>query len=172
MDKTRSQLKTMNRQFGFCMEQKNAMKNNLIALLDQTYPGSNAFFDSPACSDGSQKWGDFIDTYWHADCVRAKSLPAFTEHYHNWCKRKGYNFSAQEAEKVYQASRDLIAVFPKANNTKLLIRQAAAMLNTVSATVKSLRQKMDATAGANKFLRIYYGRVNEYLAVLPGNEES
>ena len=29
----------MNRQFGFYMDQKTAMKNNLIALLDQTYPG-------------------------------------------------------------------------------------------------------------------------------------
>ena len=28
------------------------------------------------------------------------------------------------------------------------------------------------TAGANKFLRIYYGRVREYLATLPENEET
>ena len=34
MDKTRNQLKTMNRQFDFYMDQKTAMKNNLIALLD------------------------------------------------------------------------------------------------------------------------------------------
>lgn len=146
MDKTRNQLKTMNRQFGFYMDQKTAMKNNLIALLDQTYPGANAFFDSPARSDGSQKWVDFVYTYWHVDCVRGKSLNAFTEHYQNWCKRKGYNFSADNAEKVYHASCDLIAVFPKDDNTKMLIRQAVAMLNTASATVESLRQKMDAAA--------------------------
>ena len=36
MDKTRSQLKTMNRQFGFYMDQKTAMKNNLISLLAET----------------------------------------------------------------------------------------------------------------------------------------
>jgi len=146
MDKTRNQLKTMNRQFGFYMDQKTAMKNNLIALLDQTYPGANDFFDSPARSDGSQKWVDFVYTYWHVDCVRSKSLPAFTEHYQNWCKRKGYNFSADKAEKVYQASCDLIAVFPKDSNTKMLIRQAVAMLNTASETVESLRRRMDETA--------------------------
>jgi len=146
MDKIRNQLKTMNRQFGFYMDQKTAMKNNLIALLDQTYPGANDFFDSPARSDGSQKWVDFVYTYWHVNCVRGKSLNAFTEHYQNWCKRKGYNFSADKAAKVYQASCDLIAVFPKDDNTKMLIRQAVAMLNTTSATVESLRQKMDATA--------------------------
>ena len=67
MDETRNQLKTMNRQFSFYIDQKTAMKNNLIALLDQTFPGANGFFDSPARSDGSQKWVDFIYTYWHVD---------------------------------------------------------------------------------------------------------
>lgn len=148
MDKTRNQLKTMNRQFGFYMAQKTAMKNNLIALLDQTYPGANDFFDSPARSDGSQKWVDFVYTYWHVDCVRSRSLAAFTEHYQNWCRRKGYNFSAGKAEKIYQASSDLIAVFPKDDSTKLLIRQAVALLNTTSETVESLRRKMDETASA------------------------
>lgn len=146
MDKTRNQLKTMNRQFGFYMAQKTAMKNNLIALLDQTYPGANDFFDSPARSDGSQKWVDFVHTYWHVDCVRSKSLNAFTEHYRNWCRHKGYNFSADKAERIYNASCDLIAVFPKDDTTKMLIRQAVTMLNTASATVESLRQKMNETA--------------------------
>ncbi len=146
MDKTRNQLKTMNRQFGFYMAQKTAMKNNLIALLDQTYPGANDFFDSPARSDGSQKWVDFIATYWHVDCVRSKSLKAFTEHYQNWCRRKGYNFSADKAEKIYRLSSDLIAVFPKDNNTKMLIRQAVTMLDTASETVESLRLEMDEIA--------------------------
>ena len=70
MDEIRSQLKIMNRQFGFYMKQKTAIKNNLIGILDQTYPGVNTYFDSPARNDGSQKWGDFAPTYWHVDCVR------------------------------------------------------------------------------------------------------
>ena len=146
MDKTRNLLKTMNRQFGFYMAQKTAMKNNLIALLDQTYPGANDFFDSPARGDGSQKWVDFVHTYWHVDCVRSRSPEAFTEHYQDWCKRKGYNFSARKAEKIHQLSSDMIAVFPKDGSTKLLVRQAVAMLNTASETVESLRVKMDETA--------------------------
>ncbi len=82
------------------------------------------------------------------DCVRGKSLSAFTKHYRKWCKHKGYNFSAEKAEKVYEASCDLIAVFPKDDNTKMLIRQAVAMLNTASETVENLRIKMDETASA------------------------
>lgn len=146
MDEVRNQLKTMNRQFGFYMDQKTAMKNNLIALLDQTFPGVNGFFDSPARSDGHQKWVDFADTYWHVDCVRGKSLAAFTEHYRNWCKRKGYNFSAEKAETIYQTASDLIAVFPKDETTKMIIQGAVTMLNAASKTVESLRIKMDQTA--------------------------
>ena len=146
MDETRSQLKTMNRQFSFYTDQKTAMKNNLIALLDQTFPGANDFFDSPARSDGSQKWVDFAYTYWHVDCVRGKSLSAFTEHYRNWCKRKGYNFSAGKAEDIYRVAADLIAVFPKNDNTQFLIRQAVALLNATSQMVESLRTQMDQVA--------------------------
>ena len=146
MDKIRSQLKTMNRQFAFFMDQKTAMKNNLISLLDQTYPGANDFFDSPARPDGSQKWVDFVHTYWHVDCVRGKSLEAFTGHYRNWCRRRGYNFSTQKAEEVYRKSSDLIAVFPKDGNTKMLVWQAVALLNAASETVELLRLEMDRTA--------------------------
>ena len=146
MDETRNQLKTMNRQFSFYTDQKTAMKNNLIALLDQTFPGANDFFDSPARSDGSQKWVDFVYTYWHVDCVRGKSLSAFTEHYRSWCKRKGYNFSAGKAEEIYRVAVDLIAVFHKSENTKMLIRQAVTLLNTASQMVESLRIQMDQVA--------------------------
>ena len=101
MDELRNQLKTMNRQFGFYMKHKTAMKNNLISILDQTYPGFNTYFDSPARNDGSQKWVDFASTYWHVDCVRKMSLNAFIDHYQNWCKRKKYNFSRSKAEEIY-----------------------------------------------------------------------
>ena len=55
MDEIRSQLKTMNRQFDFYMKHKTAMKNNLISILDQIYPDTNAYFNGPAREYGSQK---------------------------------------------------------------------------------------------------------------------
>ena len=146
MDEIRSQLKIMNRQFGFYMKQKTAMKNNLIGILDQTYPGVNTYFDSPARSDGSQKWVDFATTYWHVDCVRKLSLNAFTDHYRQWCKRKKYNFSKSKAEEIYGASKELVPVLPKDELTKLIIRQAVEQLHTASATVESLRTLMNETA--------------------------
>ena len=146
MDEIRSQLKIMNRQFDFYMKQKTSMKNNLIGILDQTYPGVNTYFDSPARSDGRQKWVDFASTYWHVDCVRKMSLNAFTDHYRRWCKRKKYNFCQSKAEEIYGASKELVPVLPKDELTKLIIKQAVELLNTVSSTVESLRTLMYETA--------------------------
>ena len=146
MDEIRSQLKIMNRQFGFYMKHKTAMKNNLIGILDQTYPGVNTYFDSPARDDGSQKWVDFATTYWHVDCVRKMSLNAFIDHYRQWCKRKKYNFSKSKAEEIYGASKELVPVLPKDELTKLIIKQAVEQLNTASGTIESLRTLMNDTA--------------------------
>jgi transposase len=146
MDELRNQLKTMNRQFDFYMKHKTALKNNLISLLDQTYPNSNSFFDSPARNDGSQKWVDFASSYWHVDCVRKMSLSAFTEHYSKWCKRNGYNFQPEKPKELYSASQDLIAVFPKDSLTKMLVKQAVEQLNIVSKSVEELRTLMNQTA--------------------------
>lgn len=47
MDEIYNQLKTMNRQFNFYMKYKTAIKNNMIGILHQIYPGINTYFDSP-----------------------------------------------------------------------------------------------------------------------------
>lgn len=146
MDELRNQLKIMNRQFDFYMKHKTAMKNNLISILDQTYPGVNTYFESPARSDGRQKWVDFATTYWHVDCVRKMSLKAFTEHYQKWCKRKKYLFSKSKAEEIYGKAKELVPVLPKDAVTKEIIKQAAEQLNSISATVEELRAKMNETA--------------------------
>ena len=146
MDELRSQLKTMNRQFDFYMKHKTAMKNNLIALIDQTYPGANTYFDSPARDDGSQKWVDFLDTYWHVDCVRKMSLNAFTDHYQKWCSRKKYNFSKSKAEEIYGTAKELVPVLPKDSFTKCIIKQAVMQVNAASQTVEELRALMNEAA--------------------------
>ncbi len=142
MDTIRYQLKTLNRQCGLYTKTKTAMKNNLIALLDQTWPGVNALFDSPVREDGRQKWVDFAASFWHVDCVRGMSQTAFTERYRKWCKRQGYNFSSDKAAKVYAAAQDQIAMLPKDNLTKRLVRQAIDALNAVTKTVEQLKAEM------------------------------
>jgi transposase len=146
MDELRNQLKTMNRQFSFYMKHKTAMKNNIIGILDQTYPGANTYFDSLARANGSQKWVDFVTAYWHVDCVRKMSLKAFTDHYQKWCKRKKYLFSKFKAEEIYGVARELIPVLPKDDLTKLIVKQAVEQLNIASKTVEKLRVLMNETA--------------------------
>ena len=145
-DEVRNQLKTMNRQFEFYMDQKTAMKNNLIAILDQTYSGVNKFFDSPARKDGKQKWVDFAYTFWHVDIVRSMSLEEFSSSYKSWCKANGYKFSQTKAKEVYEASLDLIAVLPMDKITQILVQQSIDVLNATSKTVEALRLKMDEIA--------------------------
>ena len=146
MDKKREQLKLMNRQFDFYMKQKTAAKNNLIALIDQTYPGANALFKSPARPDGSQKWVDFVASFWHVDCVRKAGAKAFAERYHKWCVRNNYYFQPDKPEKILAASKELLPTLPKDAMTKLLIQQAVKQLNTISVLVEQLRTEMNRLA--------------------------
>lgn len=142
MDTTRAQLKTMNRQFAFCMKQKTACKNNLIALIDQVYPGANTYFESPARADGSQKWVDYVATFWHVDYVCSMSLPAFTERYRKWCHRHGYNFQQDKLQLLMEKAKDLMAMLPMDKMTKMLVQTAVAQLNVLSKTIETLRTQM------------------------------
>lgn len=146
MDTIRYQLKTMNRQYALYTKTKIAMKNNLIALLDLTYPGVNALFDSYVRADGRQKWVDFAAAFWHLDCVRTMSQSAFSERYRKWCKRHGYIFSPERAAEIHRESKDLVAISPKDPVVKMLIQQAIDQLNAVSKTVEFFRAEMKRLA--------------------------
>ena len=59
-----------------------ALRNGLIALADQTFPGVNIAFDpNTKNANGHEKWVDFFLRYWHKDCVCQYSMEAFTESY-------------------------------------------------------------------------------------------
>lgn len=146
METIREQLKTMNRQYSLYSKNKTAFKNNLIALLDQTYTGVNTYFSSPVREDGSQKWVDFAASFWHVDCVRNLSEKAFTERYHKWCKRHGYNFSSSVATQIHMESKELVSIMPKDANSKMLVEEAIRQLKTISRTVETLRIEMGRLA--------------------------
>ena len=146
LDTIRYQLKSMNRQYGLYAKNKVAFKNNLIALLDQTYPGVNTLFDSPTREDGSQKWVDFAANFWHVDCVRSMSQAAFAERYRKWCKQHGYNFSEAKAIEIHTEAKGLIAMLPKDTLSKVMVREAITQLNTVSKTVEVFRAAMNCLA--------------------------
>ena len=110
MDNTRTQLKTLNSQFSFFMKQKVAAKANLIALLDNTYPGVNRLFDSPAREDGSEKWVDYAYSFWHVDCVRGIGLKAFTEQ-----SIQQLNLASGHVERLRREMNELASTLPEYN---------------------------------------------------------
>ena len=146
MDTIRYDLKTLHRQFQLACKTRTALNNNLIALLEQSYPGVNRYFDSPVRPDGSQKWIDFVDTFWHVDCVASLSRSAFAERYRRWCKRHGYNFSEQKAVELHADARQKFPLVPKSDTCRLLVKEAVAQLRAVSRTVETYRAEMNRLA--------------------------
>lgn len=146
MNTIRYDLKTLHRQFQLSSKTKAALNNNLIALFEQSYPGANRYFDSPVRPDGSQKWVDFVDTFWHVDCVANASRNAFVERYRKWCRRHDYNFSEQKAIELHTDARQKFPLVPKSDTCKLLVKEVVAQLNAVSRTVETYRAEMDRLA--------------------------
>lgn len=146
MDTTRLQLKTLNGQMEFFMNQKVATRNNLIALLDMTYPGVNKLFDSPVREDGSEKWVDFASSFWHVDCVRKLGMKEFTRRYESFCKKHGYNFRQEKAKTIFDTSKDLVAVYSKDKETKKMVQRLIQQLNVESKHVEEVRKQMNDLA--------------------------
>jgi len=146
MDTTRTQLKTLNAQMDFFTKQKVAAKTNLISLLDMTYPGVNDLFSSPAREDGSEKWVDYVASFWHVDCVRKIGLKAFAERYKAFCKREGYNFREAKAKELFEASKELVAVFPKESSYKLLVEMGISQLRIATENTTRIRNQMNELA--------------------------
>lgn len=128
-EELRKTLRVYNRQLGQYAKLKTMLKNNLIALLDQTFPDVNKLFSSPAReTDGHEKWIDFVRHFWHCEYVSSLSQRAFALRYEKWCRKNGYKFSASKAEKIYFESAGHFGTLPKNDFTKTLIQQAVIQL--------------------------------------------
>lgn len=143
---TRLMLKNCYRQYEQYSKLRTMLKNNLISLLDQVFPDANRLFTSPRRADGSEKWLDFIAAFWHCDCVCGLTEKAFTQRYQKWCKKRGYNFSEDKALNIYASACGHVSVMPKTDTAKLLIEQATAQLQAVSAALTALQKEMQSLA--------------------------
>ncbi|MBR4158023.1 MAG: IS110 family transposase [Oscillospiraceae bacterium] len=144
----RLMLKTCYRQYQQMSKIQTMQNNNLVSLLDTTFPNANRLFSSPPRPDGSEKWVDFVAQFWHCSCVGKLSLNAFTERYRKWCKKHGYNFSVDKAAKIHEAARSLVAVMPMNETTRFLIRQAVEQLQATQRALASTRDQMQSLAAS------------------------
>lgn len=143
---TRMMLKTCYRQYQQYSKVQTILKNNLISLLDTTFPSINRLFNSPIRSDGREKWLDFVDTFWHCECVSKLSENAFSAKCQKWCQRNGYNFSQTKAQQLHSFARSCITSLPKSETTKLLVKQAIVQLQATSSALAALKQEMNILA--------------------------
>lgn len=159
-DATRQQLKLFSRQYNLYMKTVVSLQNNLISLLDSTFPAINEMFTSPVREDGRQKWVDFVTTFYHRDCVADMRPTAFTERYQKWCAAKGYNFSADKASEIHAASRNMVTTLPKNALTKAIITAAAGQLTASSSTLATFKAefvRLAATLPEYEIVSAMYG---------------
>lgn len=142
--KTRLLLKTYNRQYNQYIKLKVMLKNNLISLLDQTFPNVNTLFTTPMRkTDGHEKWIDFVLKYPHSECISKKSLSSFSKSYLLWCRKFGYNFSESKASELYSFACNCSPSISLTNSTVLLISNAITQLNTICETIANLANEMN-----------------------------
>ena len=142
-DETRQQLKFQSRLYQRTLQSSTALRNGLISLLDQTFPNANQFFSSsPPTKNGHHKWIDFVERFWHKDCVAAVSLRSFAITLEKWCKRNGYRYSFSDAEDILAQARNAVATLPQNDSTKLLMMQAVHTLNTIYESLQIIRAEM------------------------------
>ena len=146
-DDIRHMLKSFSRQYAKYGKVKTTLKNNFIALTDQTFPGVNELFTSPPRkSDGHEKWMDFAMKFWHCECVYGLSLKAFSERYRKWCKKEGYQFSQEKSNNVYASACGNVPVMPRNETTKLLVTQVVKQLNAISESIAVIAAEMKRLA--------------------------
>ena len=141
-EEIRMQLKTCYRQYQQYSKVQTVLSNNLISLLDTVFPGVNRLFSSPVRADGSEKWVDFVETFWHCECVSRLSQKVFEKKYQKWCHRYGYHFSEAKAQIIYTAAYDAIGVMPKTETIHLLITQAVSQLKATASALAELKKEM------------------------------
>jgi transposase len=148
VDETRLLLKSSYRQYQQGCKVQTMLKNNLVSLLDTTFPDANRLFSSPPRIDGSEKWVDFVTDFWHCECVSTLSKKAFTAKYQKWCRKHGYNFNENKALDIYASARSCVGVMPKTDTAKLLVEQAVAQLRATSVALATLKQEMQRLASS------------------------
>lgn len=145
-DELRRTLKVCNRQYGQYMKVKTMLKNNLISLLDQTFPGINELFTSPLRSDGSEKWVDFVLKFWHCECITSLTQRTFSERYAKWCRKHGYYYSQSKAEEIYIASAGHFNTLPMCDATKTLVAESVSAINAINGVIAALKREMTSIA--------------------------
>lgn len=146
MDSKRECLKECERQYKLYTDECVTFTNNLLSLTDLTCPGVNRLFSSNPNQNGHLKWVDFVNTWWHVDCIRKMSMNAFSNRYCKWCQKHGYEFSEDKAEDIMNWAKKALAAMPKSMNIKKTIQIAVNAINELLETIRDTKEHMNQLA--------------------------
>lgn len=143
----RKSLKLLNRQYQQASKLKTMMNNNLISLLDLTFPGINKLFTSPSReSDGHEKWVDFVLAFPHCDMISKLTIKFFSRKYKKWCNSNSYHFTEAACKKIYEYSKECISSVSSKESTAFAVIQAARMLNSATENCHVIQLEMNRVA--------------------------
>ena len=146
MDSKRECLKECERQYKLYTDECVTFTNNLLSLTDLTCPGVNRLFSSNTNQNGHLKWVDFVNTWWHVDCIRKMSMNAFSNRYCKWCQKHGYEFSEDKAEDIMDWAKKALVAMPKSTYIKKTIQIAVNAINDLLETIQNTKKHMNQLA--------------------------
>ena len=143
----RKSLKLLNRHYQQSIKLKTMMNNNLISLLDLTFPGINKLFTSPSReSDGHEKWVDFVLEFPHCDMISKLTIKSFTRKHMKWCSNNSYYFTESSCEKIYAFAKECVSSVSSDEAIVFSVVQAAKMLVSATENCHAIQTEMNRVA--------------------------
>lgn len=124
-------LKLLTRQYQQAVKVQTMLNNNLLSLLDLSFPGINKLFIShPKEKDDHEKWGDFVLKFPHYENVAKLTPSGFKNKYQRWCKENEYRYTSKKSDEIHSFARECIGTVAVSDAIVFAIEQAASILNS------------------------------------------
>ena len=141
-DQIRQTLKTCRRQYDQYIRLKVNLKNNLIALLDGTFPGINTLLKSAPEIRMGTKSGWICRKFWHRQCVCGNSEKAFRKPVSKMvCQSRLQIQRRKGCGHLFHAGSQ-VDTLPMSSAIQSLITHAVAQLNMIIETISAIQHEM------------------------------
>ena len=100
-------------------------------------------------TNSQDKVSDFIEKWWHFDCITKHSETFFVSSYCKWAKEKGYRQDQAKATKIYALAKNGIPTLSaRSQAAELSVREAVRTLRAIEVTLHSIISEMDKISRA------------------------
>lgn len=153
------ELRALNRQYQHYMRVHVSQIQFMDKLLDDTFPGITRLIKHDSVAFNKDKLSDFVEVFWHADCVSKHREGTFVRRYNAWAKKKGYHQSECKALEIFALAKNGIPVVSSTSpyvcagvmDAVRMLREADRTLGTILARMKELAQDTEEYRVAVQF---------------------